>query len=98
MIRHRFYVGTEQKTGVPVSKKAWDKINALLVHRCGGYTVFDACGAWRNDEGQVIDEESVCYEVLADAAVLTDVAVRIRTVANQASVLYTHEAVMGEFV
>jgi hypothetical protein len=98
MIRHRFYVGKHQKTGAPVPQRSWDTIDNILVTRCGGFTAFAARGAWRNDAGRVCWEESVCYEVLADAAVLTDVAVQIRTVANQASVLYTHEAVMGKFV
>src|SRR5260370_42257663 len=97
MTRHRFYVGTTDKDNNDVPAEVWTRIGLELAAEFGGFTRYDATGAWRDPQGQLIQEPCHVYEVLTEQA-QTFVGPWIRTIANQSAVLYTREPVHGEFV
>ena len=98
MIRHRFYVGTHDKHGKRIKRGVGPEIARRLTARFGGVTLYRTEGQWRDDTGQIKAERAVVYECLGSGSTFRGLAARIRDLAGQACVLYTHETVRGEFV
>ena len=96
MTRHRFYVGTHDKTGHNVSEDAFERIRYLLTNQFGGFTEYQGQGAWYDESIRLIREPSITFEAIGETT--ASVARMIRDLANQSAVLWTREIVDGEFV
>lgn len=107
MNRVRFYVGEwkSQQPGdyegpqVRVSDKAFSAIERHLECMFGGWTVYYTRGSWKG-----VGETSRVYEVIGDfsvrwaASAFETSAKALKDLAEQESVLYTHEEIEGGFV
>lgn len=99
MIHHRYYVGTETRHGHPVTPEAQDKVAGELVAAYGGYTLYTAAGAWRNDAGVVVSETTCVFECVNADKVVNPAAMAalLANLAEQATVLWTETTVKGGF-
>ena len=98
MIRHRYYVGTMTKDGLPVSDEQRTKLQETLCEVYGGWTMYAATGAWR-DGAMVTLEPSEVYEGLSPSRPVDPQALaqRLATITEQSTVLWTEETVTGGF-
>ena len=97
MIRARFYIGTTTRDGLPVKAEAWHTIEGLAIAEYGGFTMTEALGGWKDDDGRIIREPSRVYETCGHCNA-KEFAEQCRNIAEQSSVLYTVETVEGGFV
>ena len=93
MTRHHYYVGTRGQDGVTVSSAHWGEVEGFLLAVYGGFTRYEATGAWQN-ETQTVYEPSVVYEGMAQHAYVCPriVASRLAVLAHQSAVLWTEES------
>lgn len=92
MTRHHYYVGTRDQNGDRVPMVQWDEIDNFLLATYGGFTRYEAMGAWL-DAPLSVYEPSMVYEGITKHA--TDpriVASRLATLAHQSAVLWTEES------
>ena len=99
----RFYVGTRyDKNGKRLSRLAekQEQAQVSLLDTFGGCTSYKAQGAWKNAQGDTVQEPSIVYEVTGTlskrAAVFT--ARQLKKIYNQESVLMTRENVSSSFL
>ena len=99
MIRHRYYVGTVTKDGLPVSDEQRAKLRKTLCDMYNGYTVYRVGGAWRDVWGTIKVEQSEVYEGLAPRPDVDPqaLAMLLAQLAEQSTVLWTKEKVTGGF-
>ena len=97
MTRHRFYIGEQVAEGTRyVSPEQWDRVEQWIASLAGGWTVYQVQGKWNGKQ-----ESSRVFEVIADPALLNTarrIAEKVRDLAEQTCVLWTHEECQGEFV
>ena len=95
MTRLRFYVGTQDATGRSVTHAP---ARTYLMKRFGGYTAFHGQGGWRDAADNWLREPTTVYEILGEVRNPAEVALALRDLCRQQSVLYTAETVEGGFV
>jgi len=95
------YLGTNDKdTNMPVfsEKEAMDRVTDILINRFGGYTVQEARGGWKGDDGKVYQEYTlVLYLSDTDAQAVHDLADELLNVFRQSAVLIHTNVTETEF-
>lgn len=91
MTRYRFYIG---------HVKRWSDLEKHLVSTFGGYTRYDTFGAWTPPDGPAVSEPGRVYEVLTshDLPFARTVALVLRDLGHQDTVLLTSELITAEFI
>ena len=104
LVRDALYFGTSIPGGGEVDANAWSQFenDTLAPAFPHGYTLLDANGVWRGDDGKAKREASrVVVVVHADtgewASSLRSVAARYRERFHQESVLHEHAVVCARF-
>jgi hypothetical protein len=104
LVRDALYFGRSIPGGGEVDAQAWQRFEDEVLLRAfpRGYTVLDANGHWRGDDGATIGETSrvvilVHADDSASEAALRDVVARYRTMFRQESVLRERTAVCASF-
>lgn len=68
----QIFLPLRTNTGVQFPKNHFDEVRQKLIDAFGGVTAYlraPASGSWQDDNGKVIHDEIVVYEVLADSIV-----------------------------
>jgi len=96
MHAYRIYVGTKfDKDGKPITSVLYTSAVLDTGHRLGkafgGFTVFQAKGAYTHQDGRLVTEDTLVYEVFAElpARVIRE-AQQIRAAFRQESVVLVH--------
>lgn len=70
MFAIQIFLPLRSNSGVQFSKNYFDEVSQNLIDRFGGVTAYlraPASGSWQDDNGKVVHDEIVVYEVLADS-------------------------------
>lgn len=68
----QFYLGLQQKDGVPVTEAMKDTVLRQLHERFGAYTTYDGHGRWRDEKTRkLFDEPSMIFSVVRNGSTAT---------------------------
>ena len=94
-------MGTNDKdTNEPVftPEEAKEKAEEILIERLGGYTIQEANGGWKSDDGTVFQEYSlVIYLSDTDSETVHETAEVLRKEFNQSTVMIQENRTKTEF-
>ncbi|MBQ7260389.1 MAG: DUF3574 domain-containing protein [Lachnospiraceae bacterium] len=100
-IQYVLFLGTNDKdTNEPVftPEEAKEKAEEILIERLGGYTIQEANGGWKSDDGTVFQEYSlVIYLSDIDSETVHETAEVLRKEFNQSTVMIQENRTKTEF-